>query len=193
MMPFKPVNWPKDKPVSMLLCTSMSTPGGPEKDNPNVVIVLIAQDVRALLGTPDSENKKGKFWEYKKNPQRLQIAGVFYRNFMLEDVEPENSTKLAYPLVIAWQTSAPAVAPASPRSSTSRPAPNHDFLNVPIPELVAEALNFSENEMIALDASTSDSAICRATRDCRSCSRTSPAFPRLTRTISLSLSLGLFG
>ena len=110
MAPFRPVNWPKEKPVSMLLCTSMSTPG-PAKDNPNIVIVLIAQDMKPLLGTPDSWNKDGQFWEYKKNPQRLQMAGVFYRNFILEDVAPENSTKLAYPLVIAWQcleTNAPS-------------------------------------------------------------------------------------
>jgi hypothetical protein len=102
MAPFKPENWPKDNPVSMLLCTSMSTPG-PDKNNPNIVIVLIAQDVKALLGTPDSWNQDGQFWEYKKNPQRLQIAGVYYRNFILSDVDKENSAKLVYPLVVAWQ------------------------------------------------------------------------------------------
>jgi len=70
MMPFKPSEsyWPKDKPASMLLCTSLSTPSGPEKDNPNVVIVLIAQDVKALLGTPDSWNEKGNSGSTRRIP-----------------------------------------------------------------------------------------------------------------------------
>jgi hypothetical protein len=104
--PVKSKYWPQDKPVWKLDCLSLNTPGGPDKDNPNIASILIAEDMTSLLGTPDKKKTEGgvERWDYEKNPRRMQFAGIFYRNYFSGTDDPKNHPEQrAYPLVIAWQ------------------------------------------------------------------------------------------
>jgi hypothetical protein len=97
LVPVRSPYWPKDKPVWRLDCLSASTPD----PNRNPVVILTAEDPLPALGSPDKKQTEDgvELLLYTK-PVRVQLAGIFYRNYFAEDRDGRQGT---YPIVIAWQ------------------------------------------------------------------------------------------
>jgi hypothetical protein len=97
LVPVRSPYWPKGKPVWRLDCLSAATPD-PSR---NPVVILIAEDPTPALGAPDKKQSEDglELLVYTK-PVRMQLAGIFYRNYFAQDRDGRQGV---YPIVIAWQ------------------------------------------------------------------------------------------
>ncbi len=95
--------WPGRHEVWQLDCTSvLDTPKHPV----NTVVVLLPYDPMPLLGTPTrTTSDNGVASNEYTNPPRLQVAGIFYRNWLTKEAKPDNGreTYILAPMLLAWQ------------------------------------------------------------------------------------------